>query len=210
MTDTTGKRTKKSKATSEGKSTRGTKVKATPKLTSLERDLAPVLGLALNGTVLAIDPSSGSTLSQPGYAIFVNGRLKDSGLVRIRSGDHISNRLYRLSKTLREEFEQPTLLVTENIPPFMGDGPGAQFATRNVISLHQSIGVVMSVWDVPVIQVSPRTWRSRIPDNYLKSDENDAIMIGWSALQTARKLAQIEEEELSPELIRKLTTGSWD
>lgn len=207
MKDTTGKRTKKSKATSEPKSPR---VKAPAKLTGLERDLGPLLGPVLNGTVLAIDPSSGSANSQPGYALFINGQLKDSGLVRIRSGDHISNRLYRLSRTLREEFEAPSILITENIPPFMGEGPGAQFATRNVISLHQSIGVVMSVWDVPVVQVSPRTWRSRIPDNYLKSDENDAIMIGWSAIQTARKLAQLEEEEFSSLLIHKLTTGKWD
>jgi len=207
MKDTTGKRTKKSKTTSAPKSPR---VKTPSKLTSLERDLGPVLGQALNGTVLAIDPSSGSANSQPGYAIFKAGQLLDSGLVRIRSGDHISNRLYRLARTLRDEFEAPELLVTENIPPFMGDGPGAQFATRNVISLHQSIGVVMSVWDVAVVQVSPRTWRSRVPDNYLKSDENDAIMIGWSAIQTARELNGELPENFSPSLIKKLTTGSWE
>lgn len=183
--------------------------KSSVKKSVLETEVSANLNNLLNGTVLAIDPSSGSAGSQPGYAIFAGGVLRDSGLVRIRSGDHISNRLYRLSKTLREEFSQPNVLVTENIPPFMGEGPGAAFATRNVISLHQSIGVVMSVWDSPVIQVSPRTWRSLIPDNYLKSDENDAIMLGWTAIAKAREIEGEEVPPMSDRLIHKLTTGEW-
>jgi hypothetical protein len=159
--------------------------------------------------MLSIDPSSGSANSQPGYALYRGGQLIDSGLVRIRSGDHISNRLYRLARTLREEFDKPDVLVTENIPPFMGEGPGAAFATRNVISLHQAIGVIMSVWDVPVLQVSPRSWRSHVPDNYHKSDENDAIMLGWTALLKLKEIDDMPIEEMDSRLIHKLTTGNW-
>lgn len=176
----------------------------------MDQAVAQYLGPLLNGQVLAIDPSSGSANSQPGYAIYKAGQLVDSGLVRIRSGDHISNRLYRLSSSLREDFEVPDLLVTENIPPFMGEGPGAAFATRNVISLHQSVGVVMSIWDVPVLQVSPRSWRSLIPDNYLKSDENDAIMLGWTAIHKAKLVEGIEFLEFDAKLLHKLTTGRWE
>ncbi len=186
------------------------KKKSASKLTALDKSVQENINALISGVILAIDPSSGSAASQPGYALYAGTSLKDSGLVRIRSGDHISNRLHRLSRTLRDEFSKPDLLVTENIPPFMGDGPGAAFATRNVISLHQSVGVIMSVWDVPVVLVSPRSWRSLVPDNYLKSDENDAIMIGWTAVQKARELADLDPMEFSPQLLHKLTTGNWE
>lgn len=194
---------------STGKQTKRSKRGSAPK-SAIERDALEHSTALLHGTILAIDPSSGSANSQPGYAIYKAGRLVDSGLVRIRSGDHISNRLYRLSRSLLEEFEQPDLLVTENIPPFMGDGPGAAFATRNVISLHQSVGVIMSVWPVPVVAVSPRSWRSLVPDNYLKSDENDAIMIGWTAIEIARRVQGVDAEPFAAPLLTKLTTGNWE
>jgi hypothetical protein len=194
---------------STGKKTKSSKRGSVPK-SAIEKEAFEHSTALLYGTILAIDPSSGSANSQPGYALYSRGKLIDSGLVRIRSGDHISNRLYRLSHSLLEEFEQPDLLVTENIPPFMGDGPGASFATRNVISLHQSIGVIMSVWPVPVVAVSPRSWRSLIPDNYVKSDENDAIMIGWTAIETARRVQGIDEEPFTESILVKLTTGKWE
>jgi hypothetical protein len=178
-------------------------------LTSLEKQLVGHVDKIKNGSVLAIDPSSGSYSSQPGYAIYKNGQLDDSGIVEIHSGDHISNRLHRLAKALKEEFDEPALLITENIPPFMAEKGTSPFATRNVISLHQSVGVIMSVWDVPVITVSPRTWRSFIPDGYMKDDEHDAIMIGWAAVQYAKRLEGETKEEIPEDVIIKLTTGEW-
>ena len=178
-------------------------------LTSLEKQILPHVDKVRTGIILAIDPSSGSHRSQPGYALYKKGKLEDSGIVEIHSGDHISNRLHRLSTALSGEFDEPDILVTENIPPFMAEKGSSPFATRNVISLHQSVGVIMSVWDVPVITVSPRTWRSYIPEGYIKDDEHDAIMIGWSAIQAYRK---IENEPLFPipeNMFKKLTTGEW-
>lgn len=177
-------------------------------LTSLEKQIVSHVSPLKKGSVLAIDPSSGSYSSQPGYAIYKDGVLEDSGIVEIHSGDHISNRLHRLSKCLRDEFAQPDILVTENIPPFMAEKGSSPFSTRNVISLHQSVGVIMSVWDVPVITVSPRTWRSYIPDKYIKHDEHDAIMIGWAALQAAKGL-EGEKDELPNRIHTKITTGDW-
>ena len=178
-------------------------------MSKLDQQIVQHLEPLLQGIVLAIDPSSGSEKSQPGYALFDHGQLVDSGLVRIRSGDALSNRLHRLAASLREDFPQPHVVITENIPPFMGEGNAAKFATRNVISLHQSIGVVMSVWDAPVLLVSPRTWRSHIPDNYFKSDENDAIMIGWTVLKKSKEYADREPMVFDQLLLTKLTTGKW-
>lgn len=177
--------------------------------TQLEEDVAACLSPLLSGRVLAIDPSSGSAESQPGYAIFEGGNLVDSGYISIGKGDRISGRLYRLGRALREEFPQPDVLVTENIPPFMGRGDGGGFGTRAVIHLHQSIGVVMSIWDVPVVRVTPRTWQSMIPPLYQKTDEADAIMLGWASLQTGRRLAGLEPETMTGKLKRKLETGEW-
>lgn len=177
--------------------------------TQLEKAVYPHLDKLLKANTLAIDPSSGSYSSQPGYALYKEGVLEDSGIVNIHSGDHVANRLYRLRNILQTEFETPDILVIENIPPFMAEKGGSQFATRNVISLHQSIGVVMSIWDVPVITVSPKSWRFLTPDGYKKDDEHDAIMIGWAAIEKARSLAGSESVSLSKDLLHKLTTGQW-
>lgn len=179
------------------------------KESSLEAQVLTHADIFKTGNILAIDPSSGSYRSQPGYALYVKGKLEDSGIVEIHSGDHISNRLHRLSKALSEEFEKPDILITENIPPFMAGKGDSPFATRNVISLHQSVGVIMSVWDAPVITVSPRTWRSYIPEAYIKDDEHDAIMIGWAALQAVRKGQKEAPLDLPDRMLKKLTTGEW-
>lgn len=164
--------------------------------------------------MLAIDPSSGSENSQPGYALYEGGELVDSGYISIGKGDRISGRLYRLARSLREEFREPDVLVTENIPPFMGPSAGGarggNYGSKAVIHLHQSIGVVMSVWDVPVVSVTPRTWRSMVPPMYTKTDEADAIMLGWAALQTGRKMAGVDLLDMPLRLKRKLETGEWE
>lgn len=177
--------------------------------TQLEEDVASCLSALMGGRVLAIDPSSGSEESQPGYALWEGGELKDSGYISIGKGDRISGRLYRLGRSLREDFQAPDVVVTENIPPFMGNGSGGSFGTRAVIHLHQSIGVIMSVWDVPLVRITPRTWRAMTPPMYTKTDEHDAIMLGWVALQTGRRMAGQELADMPPRLRRKLETGDW-
>lgn len=196
----TGKRVKKHKVTS------GPKTSAS----KLDQAVAKYVTQLSEGTVLSIDPSSGSEKSQPGYALFKQGKLVDSGLVRLKYGIELSNRLYHLSKSLREDFEKPDILVTEHLAPFMGEGKGAFFSTRNVISLHQSVGVIMSVWDVPVLTVSPRSWHAITPDNYIKSDENDAIMIGWTALTKAHLIYAKDFLQFDDRVLNKLTTGKWE
>lgn len=187
----TGRKTKKRKAASSG-----------PKTNSSKLDQAVSLHAEriLNGYILAIDPSSGSEKSQPGYAIYRAGKLVDYGLINIKWGDAVHNRLYRLATSLRGEFEQPDLLITEHLAPFMGEGKGAFFSTRNVISLHQSVGVIMSIWDVPVLTVSPRSWQAITPDNYQKSDQNDAIMLGWTVIHKA----SLSEVKVFPEMDREV------
>lgn len=131
--------------------------------------------LLKTGTVLSIDPSSGSQNSQPGYAIFEKGKLQDSGIIRIKARVALYNRLYELAEALRHDFIKPDLLITEGISIIMS---GSGFAGPGMVSLQRAIGVVQSCFSAPCLEVAPVTWRKYIPSEYKKTDENDAIMIG--------------------------------
>jgi hypothetical protein len=147
------------------------------------------------GYVLAIDPSSGSSGSLPGYAVFRAGRLVDAGLIGLPRGTRaIANRLYLLRNALATEFEKPDVLVIELISPVMPSKNGT-FLHKSAASLIKSVGAILSTWDVPTLEVSPTTWHSMTPPTYTKTDVNDAIMIGWAALIT---LARVRGEPEPP------------
>lgn len=157
-------------------------------LSAFEKDVASLGTLPITGMLLAIDPSSGSRDSQPGYAIFKEGRLIDAGHIRVTAGQAIHTRLFELRRSLAEDFTMPDVLVTENIPPFMGGG-----FNRNILNLHYSIGVVLSMFLVPTIRVTPMTWQKNISkENYRKTDMNDAIMIGYAVVKAVSDRAGIE------------------
>jgi hypothetical protein len=133
--------------------------------------------LPLTGTMLAIDPSSGSRESQPGFALFNKGILVDAGTIEVTAGDDIHRRLFELRRSLMEDFTVPDVLITELIPPFMNTG-----FNRSILNLHYSVGVVLSVFYCPTIRIPPTVWRKHIDDAYIKSDRNDAIMLGYTVI----------------------------
>ena len=142
------------------------------------------------GMVLSIDPSSGSKGSMPGYAIFKAGELIESGTIQLPVGKPLCVRLQTLCQTLQEEFEVPDVLITEAI----------YFSRNNKagVSLQRSIGVVLAAFPVNgrVIEVSPNTWRKLRPETYEKTDENDAIMMGYTALLEVDETTEIPERIL--------------
>jgi hypothetical protein len=153
----------------------------------------------LEGTLLAIDPSSGSRGSMPGFAFFVKGVLKDAGTIQVIPGDDIHRRLFELRRSLMEDFSIPDVLITENIPPFMDGG-----FNKSVLNLHYSVGVVMSVFYCNMARIPPAVWRKYIPDNYEKTDRNDAIMLGYTAIRIA---ADYYGEECPAEAALSLVRG---
>lgn len=156
----------------------------------METQVAGLLIPVLEGHLLSIDPSSGSTNSLPGYAIWKKGKLEDSGVLEIAPSNYINVRLQRIADSLRNEFAVPDVLVIENIPPRVGFGKGP-------LSLHRSVGAIMSaVRCQPIIEVAPISWRKYIPEGYKKTDENDAIMFGYTVIATAMKLKQGTVPEL--------------
>jgi hypothetical protein len=173
-------------------------------MSKLADGIAPLKEKILSGTILAIDPSSGSRESMPGYCIFKNGQFVDSGIIRIKLGQ-LNNRLFQLRQALMDDFKdiQPDILVTENIPPVMlGQG---KFVNRSMLSLQKSVGVVISCFDCPLIEVAPISWRKYIPENYVKSDEVDAIMMAI----TVMKVATDGAFEIEPRVLKRLAGAEW-
>lgn len=162
-----------------------------------------------SGYLLAIDPSSGSAGSLPGFAIFKAGVLEDAGVIQLpRGGRAISNRLWLLRQALESEFDRPDLLAVELISPIMPTKGGA-FMNKSASSLIKSVGAILSTWDVDVIEPSPSTWHALVDKallaesallgtplyKYQKTDAKDAVAIGWSAIAT---LAQVQGRPQPP------------
>lgn len=137
----------------------------------------------LNGVFLAIDPSVGSTSSMPGYALFDKGNLIESGIIRVSPTAKKNIRLFSITKSLKEEFKTPDIIAIENIPPISFKGGMSGWS---LVSLQRSIGAILSVYDIPYVEVAPSAWQKYKFDGYDKSDENDAICIGLCVLAAAR------------------------
>lgn len=141
------------------------------------------------GRVLAIDPSSGSVESMPGYALFEAGKLIESGIIKLPRGGELYRRLRSLGQSLRDDFQfEIDVLIVENIPPFMSSTAGG-FRTKSVVNLHKSIGAVLaSVEAKAFMEVSPMSWHAMLKKYEVpsvKSDERDAVAIGCCALLAA-------------------------
>jgi len=163
----------------------------------LAQEVVQYEALLRGGTLLAIDPSSGSAGSLPGYALFQKGQLVDAGTIQLpRHGRHIANRLWQLRECLLTAFDKPDILAVEWIAPVFparkaGPGGAPQFLHKSASALMKSVGAIMSVWDVPCIEPAPTTWHTMTPPGYVKNDANDAQMVGWCALTVlARVLGQ--------------------
>jgi hypothetical protein len=151
--------------------------------TQLYKQVKQEWELILNGVFLAVDPSVGSTASMPGYALFDKGNLIESGIIRVSPAAKKNVRLFSIAKSLREEFRTPDIIAIENIPPVSFRGGMNGWA---LVSLQRSIGAILSVFDVPYIEVAPSAWQKYKFEGYEKGDENDAICIGLCVLAAAR------------------------
>jgi hypothetical protein len=147
----------------------------------LSQDVVTYADIIMEKSMLCLDPSSGSSGSVPGYALFKAGVLVDAGTVALPRGTRsIQNRLYLLRKALEAEFEQPDILNIEKIGIHAG---AAKFVHKGTMSLIKSVGTCISVWDCPTIETAPMTWHSLLPKTgYVKTDSHDAVCLGLAAL----------------------------
>jgi len=127
------------------------------------------------GTVLAIDPSSGSKRSLPGFAIFKGEELVESGTIPLEVDQPIDVRLRQLKFILEDEFGEMDVLVVEKI------------RGRSHTYLRWACGVTIACCDAPLVFEMPTiTWKKFVDrDTYEKSDEQDAIKIGEALIKLA-------------------------
>lgn len=159
------------------------------KTTKLYKMVKPIAREILDGRLLAIDPSTGSISSMPGYALFEKGELVESGIIQVRVQDRKNVRLHAIAQTLRTEFPNVDVLAIENIPPVSYNRKGAM-SGWSIVAIQRSIGAIISCFDCEYIEVAPKLTGKFRPEGQEKSDEMDAIGIGNATLQAARQAAE--------------------
>ncbi len=126
----------------------------------------------IDGTLLAIDPASISM----GYAIYKAGELEISGEIKGKGMPH--ERLHQIADQLIA-LEAPDVLAIELI--------------RKNTTLIWSVGTtIASVRSPHLIEVPLSIWHSLREDDYVKTDQLDAELIGRSVVERAKLLRSFE------------------
>jgi hypothetical protein len=141
----------------------------------------------VDGVVVSIDPSIGSSSSMPGYAVYRAGQLVESGTFVVPYRNiHIADRLRCLHNHVRKLYNQynPDVLVYEDIPATRHGG-----AAGSQASLLKALGAILAVpGPAGHVGLYPVSWKSEARDTYIKGDEADACEIGWVAIAVARRI----------------------
>lgn len=139
------------------------------------------------GSVVCIDPSVGSRSSMPGFAVYYKGELHESGTFQLNPDDPIHVRLNRLNYMVRLLYKaaEPDILVYEDVPAQRYGGGNANAHA----SLLKAVGAILSVSGPrDVVGLVPTSWKKMARPEYVKSDENDAIELGYVAISEARRI----------------------
>lgn len=143
----------------------------------------------LEGTMLCIDPSTGSKSSRPGFAWYEKGVLKESGEIIVDLKENRSKRLYEIARTVREDFPKPDVLVVEYIPPVTYRTSEHGMDGVSLMALQKAIGAIIGAHPFEhLLEIPASAWRKYKPDDYIKSDEWDAIVLGICAVETANQI----------------------
>lgn len=140
-------------------------------LKKFQVSLRPHKKQILNGTILAIDPGSISL----GWAWFIKGEFIMSGEYKAPSTHSAHKRLMKIMDQL-QVWTGADVLAIEKMFRFNA-------------SLIWSVGSTITTIRPDVfIEVPIRCWQQSLPDDYVKSDEQDAVLIGQCVIDLARKL----------------------
>jgi len=138
----------------------------------------------LNGTLLAIDPSTGSKSSMPGFAVFEKGILIESGIIQVDLKGNRAQKLYQINHTLRTDFGAPDVVAVESAGYFI-----SKMNPASIISLQRAIGAVIAAWPVKcLVEVPSNVWQRYQFKGYIKGDEADSICIGLTVIAKAKEV----------------------
>lgn len=147
------------------------------------------LNRLINGIVVCIDPSIGSSSSMPGYAVYIAGELQSSGILPIDPTGSVPMRLQKLAYHMRRLYAEwdPDTLVYEEIPAQRYGGGNANAHA----SLLKAVGVILSISGPSgYVGLLPLSWKRMIRDTYVKGDREDAEEIGYIAIQQAKRISE--------------------
>lgn len=140
---------------------------------AMRKEIGKNLDAILDGKVLSIDPASKSA----GWALHISSTLVESGTIKAPDSMPINRRLWKICDELIL-LEKPDVLVIEKLRGSMTH-----------VYLLWSVGMIVSAIRAPILLEMPVTvWRSFRPENYEKSDQNDAEMIGGTLIALAKDL----------------------
>lgn len=143
----------------------------TAEMKKFQASLRPHKRAILEGTMLAIDPASISL----GWAWFEAGQLIISGEYKAPRTHPPHKRLSHLMEQL-VQWTKPDLMVVEKLFKYNA-------------SLVWSVGAtIVTVMPEAMIECPIRVWRALAADDYEKSDQADAEMIGKAVIHFARGL----------------------
>ena len=167
------------------------------RLSKCQESLLAHRDLLLNSRVISIDPSSASSSSKPGWALWDRGVLVEMGVLDIKSTLPLSTKLQMIRHLLQTEFPGIAAVLLEGIsavPVYTKKqvagirhaGGQANFMTTIALqTLNKAVGVFIASWPIgtPVIEVPVMTWKSRVRKilgvtTLEKSDDTDAMYIG--------------------------------
>lgn len=155
--------------------------------TDLYVDVQGNLKLILEGTMLSVDPSVGSSSSQPGWALYMGGNLVSSGVLEIEVGTPLHYRLQTLAREMRKLYKlyDPDVLAFEDIPSQRYGGGNAEAHA----SLLKAVGVILSIpGPRGYIRLKPMVWKRLVRDTYVKGDQEDAEEMGRITVQVAQEI----------------------
>jgi hypothetical protein len=167
------------------------------RISKCQESLLAHKNLLLSSRVLSIDPSSASSSSKPGWALWDRGILVEMGVLDIKSTLPLSTKLQMIRHLLQTEFPGIAAVLLEGIsavPVYTKKqvagirhaGGQANFMTTIALqTLNKAVGVFIASWPIgtPVIEVPVMTWKSRVRKilgvtTLEKSDDTDAMYIG--------------------------------
>lgn len=146
----------------------------------------------LEGMVISIDPSIGSSSSMPGWAIYRAGQYVSSGIFEIPVHKSLPDRLRTLANHVRKLYNDypPDVLVYEDIP-------AQRYGMGNAVahaSLLKALGAILSVPGPDgYVGIMPVSWKKLVRDTYEKGDEADAVEIGHVVIECAGQIRYNKE-----------------
>jgi hypothetical protein len=135
---------------------------------AIEKNIETYKDKILGGTVLVIDPASNSV----GYAIYVKGKLSLKGTITAKAKTPIWERLFEITSRLPQM--NIDLLAIELVRQPMGH-----------VYLVWSVGAIVAAYGKPTIEIPQRMWKEAVDENYVKTDETDAVYIGKFLMRRA-------------------------